>query len=179
MIRGSITRRYAKALLELAIQENKVDRFGEHLKSFADLLAGNDQLFNSLKNPAHAPEERKAVLVKILDMMDLEPMVINFVLLVNDRRRIEHLPGMAFSYGELADKLAGRLRARVTTAADLKPEQQNRIKSSLTERMGKDVVVTLERNPDIIGGVVAQVGNLKFDYSLRNQLRRIRRELVG
>lgn len=179
MIRGSISRRYARALLELAIQENKVEEFGEQLQQFADTLVKNEQLFNTLNNPAHAPEERKAVLVKIVEMMTLDRLVRNFVLLVNDRRRIEHLPNMAISYRELADNLAGRLRALITTATGLKADQQDKIKDTLTRKMGKNVVVKLEQNPGIIGGVVAQVGNLKFDYSLRNQLRRMRQELVG
>ena len=179
MTRGSIARRYAKALLGLAEEQKKVEKLGAELQAFADVLAGSPQLFETLRNPAYPPDQRKAVLTQVVDKMGLDPLMKNFILLVNDRKRIEHLPGMAFSYSELADELAGRLRAQVTTATDLKKEQQQVIREALSAKVGKTVMVTHRKDPDIIGGVIAQVGNLKFDYSLRNQLRRVRQELVG
>lgn len=179
MIRGSIARRYARALLELAKEAGKVEELGEQLRSFADVLTGSPQLFNALLSPAHPPNQRKAVLVKVIEKMKFDPLMRNFILLINDRRRVEHLPGIAVSYRELADDLAGRLRAVVTTATELKAGQQQVIKDTLSARMGKMVLVTHLADPGIIGGVVAQVGNLKFDYSLRSQLRKVRQGLVG
>ena len=179
MTRGSIARRYAKAILALAEEANKVEQFGDELQVFAGVLAHNPQLFEALRNPAYPPEQRKAVLTSVIERMGLDPLIRNFILLVSDRRRIEHLPGMATSYGELADSLSGRVRALVTTADDLKPDQQQVIRDTLSDKIGKKVLLTMERNPEIIGGVIARVGNLMFDYSLRSQLRKVRQELVG
>ena len=179
MTRGSIARRYARALLALAVEEKKIEEMGEQLRSFASVLTGNPQLFNTLLNPAYPHSQRKAVLLKVIEKMNLETLMKNFILLVNDRRRIESMPEMAIAFGEMADELAGRLRAVVTTATDLKAEQQQVIRDTLSQRMGKSVLVTHRKDPGIIGGVVAQVGNLKFDYSLRNQLRKVRQDLVG
>lgn len=179
MRRGSIPRRYAKALLELGIENNKVKEYGEQLQQFADVLTKIEGLFNTLRNPAYPPENRKAVLVKVLDAMALDTIVRNFILLVHDRRRIEHLPDMAVAYTELSDKMAGRLRATVVSAADLSEEHQRKISDTLSKKTGKSILLTLQKDPSLIGGVVAIVGNMKFDYSLKGQLKRIERELVG
>lgn len=179
MTQGSIARRYARALLELAKEAGKVEELGEQLRGFASVLADNPQLFNTLLNPAYPPGQRKAVLVRVIEKMNLDTLMRNFILLVNDRRRIEHVPNIAISYWELADDLAGRIRAVVTTATALKADQERVIRDTLSARIGKTVILTHEKDPGIIGGVIAQVGNLMFDYSLRSQLRRVRKELVG
>lgn len=179
MRRGSIPRRYAKALLELGIENKKVKEYGEQLQQFADVLTTTPQLFNVLRNPAYPPEKRKAVLTNVLDTMALDTIVKNFILLVHDRRRIEHLPDMATTYMDLSDKMEGKVRATVVSAIDLTAEQQKKISDTLAKKTGKDVLLTLQKDPSIIGGVIAIVSNLRFDYSLKGQLKKIERELVG
>lgn len=179
MTKGSIARRYAKALLALAREVDKIEQLGEQLASFTKVLEDSPELFDSIRNPAYPFEEKKAVILDILQKMSLDKLVQNFVLLVNDRRRIEHLPDMAMAYQELADELAERVRAVITTATELPKNQEDTIRAALSDKIGKTVMLSVKKDPDIIAGIIAQVGNLKLDYSLRNQLARVRSELAS
>ena len=68
------------------------------------------------------------------------------------------------------EQAAGRVHARVQTARELSAEQVERLKSALARRLGADVELEVELNPDLIGGVVVRVGDLLLDGSLRTQL---------
>jgi len=179
VIKGSIARRYAKALIQLAQEEDKIGLFGEELGSMARLLEEVPELFNSLRNPAVPKEKRREIMEAVLDQAQPHPYMRNFMLLVLDRRRIEHLPGMASSYLDYADELEGKVRARVTSAMPLDSEKVENIKATLQDRIGKTVVLETGANPGLIAGLVAQVGNYLFDYSLYNQLQKVRKELIA
>lgn len=177
MTRGSIARRYAKALLGIAQELGKVEEFGEQLKSFARVLTENGELFETLRNPAYPTDERKSVVVKVIEAMKLDQMVRNFILLVTDRRRIEYIPAMASSYRDISDNMAGRIRATITTATDLKEDKASRIAATLSKKLGKQIILTGKKDPQLIAGVVAEVGNLRFDTSLRNALKNMECDL--
>jgi len=178
VIQGSLARRYARAIIQLAQEEGKVDLFGEELGAMARLFDEAPELFDSLRNPAVPKEKRKEIMKVILDHAKPHPLVRNFMLLVLDRRRIEFLPDMATAYIDLADELAGKVRAKVTSAMPLDSGKVESIKNTLQERIGKTVILETADNSDLIAGLVAQVGNYLFDFSLRSQLQKVRKELM-
>lgn len=179
MIKGSLSKRYAKALIELAAEENIVDRIGEELNALANLLEEAPDVFQALRDPAVARERRRKIVETIIEHSQPHPLIRKFLLLVFDRRRIEYLPAMALSYRDLADERAGKIRAKLTSAMELDPSRVEQIKEALQEQAGKIVVLETGKDSDLIAGVVARVGNLRLDYSLRNQLRRVEKELIG
>jgi len=178
VIKGSLSKRYAKALIELAAEENVVDRIGGELNALAQLLQDAPDVFQALRDPAVPKEKRRKIIETVIEHAEPHPLIRKFLLLVFDRRRIEYLPAMALSYRDLADEMAGKIRAKITTAMDLDESQVERIKGALQEQSGKTVILETEKEPGLIAGLVAQVGNLRLDYSLRNQLRRVQKELV-
>ena len=179
MIQGSIAKRYAKALIELAQEEGLIEEFGEELGSIATVLEEVPELFNSLRNPAVPKEKRREIMEAVVDQAKPHRMVRNFLLLVLDRGRIECLPGMALTYRELADEIEGKIRAKVVSARGLDPSQMNGIRDVLQDKTGKTVVLETGMEPGLIAGLVAQVGNYLFDFSIKNQLQRVQKELTA
>ena len=179
MTKGSIPRRYAKALILLAQEENLVDRMGEEIEAFARLLQEAPEFFESLRNPSVPKDKRKQILEAVLSQAQPHPLMRKFLLLVLERRRFEFLPDIAAAYRGLADELEGKVRAKVISARKLDQVQIENIKRALQEKMKKTVVLETQDDPSLIAGMVAQVGNDVFDFSLRNQLQRIQKSLMS
>ena len=176
---GSVARRYARALFGIGVDAGKFEALGDELGELAELWAGSDELRQALENPVFKPDEKRAVLRTILPKVAPTPEVQRFVLLLLDRRRIMLLPAIARAYRDLTDVHVGRVRAAVISAEELSPATLDRVRRSLEQRTGKKVLITSTVDPDLIGGVVARVGDLVLDGSVRTQLEDLRARLVN
>ena len=176
---GSVARRYARALFGIGVDAGKFEALGDELSELASLWNQSDELRQALENPVFRPEEKRAVLKTILPKIAPTPEVQRFVLLLLDRRRIVLLPAIARAYRDLTDAQLGRVRAEVTTAQELAPATLDRVRRSLEQRTGKRVLINSTVDPDLIGGVVARVGDLVLDGSIRTQLADLRARLLN
>jgi F-type H+-transporting ATPase subunit delta len=96
---------------------------------------------------------------------------------LGDRNRLASLGDVVGAFGELADQELGRLRAKVTSAVPLDDASVAAIAERLSTTTKKQVIVERAVDPAILGGVVAQVGSLVYDGSLRTQLEDLRTAL--
>jgi F-type H+-transporting ATPase subunit delta len=99
--------------------------------------------------------------------------------LLLERGRIRALPAIARAYRELGDQHAGRVRATVTSAQPLAAADLERVRQSLEQRTHKKVMVESQVDPSLIGGLVARVGDLVLDGSVRTQLASLREKLLN
>jgi len=178
MARGAATRRYAKALFALAQEEGRVDGVRQELERMQGLLEEHVELHDVLFQPLHPSEQRRAVLMGVAERLASSPLLRHFYEFLIDRRRLVDLDAIAREYDRLADAEAGVTQARVRSAAPLREEQLARLRAALSTHVGRDVSLEVEVDPELIGGVVAQVGDLVFDGSLRTQLAQLRASLV-
>ena len=177
MLSGSIARRYAKALLAIGIEKSQFDAFGPELVAFAELL-GNSELRDTLHNPSHPLSRRKAILVAILEKLSFSEPVRNLLLLLLDRNRTEFIPSIARECRALCDEHAGRVRAKVVSAQPLDSAALTRLVSALESKTGKKVLLEQSADPELIAGMVTQVGSLIYDGSLRTRLQQLREALL-
>ena len=183
MISATLARRYARALLQLAETPTQRETFARDLASFARTATtsaeGDASLLFVLDFNIHPLNERRAVLDTVLSRMNLDATVVRFLKLVFERGRIGGIPHMSTAYAEMADALAGRQKATITSALPLAPDSVAKLKASLEQVTGKTIVVEPKVDPSLLGGVVAQVGTYVFDGSLKSQLERMRTTLRG
>ena len=178
MADGSLARRYARALLELGQSHSCIDQLGADLDSFAAVLDDNDgQLRSVLNNPGLTTTERKNVVNAILGLLTLHQLSRNFIRLLVDKSRLEVFDAIQRSYTEMADELAGRIRATVTTATPADAATADQIRSVLESTTGKTVLVDFQVDPDLIGGIVARVGDTVYDASIRARLQNLQETL--
>lgn len=174
MTEGSVSRRYAKALLQIAQEVNSVDRYGNDLEKFWDVARlENGLLANALANPVFTKPERKLVLERVLPGMNLDNTVCNFLRLLLDKNRMDGMEGIVREYRAFADIEANRVRATVTTSAPLDAAAREQVLRALEISTGKSVVLDARVDPTLLGGMVAQVGSRVFDASLRSRLERL------
>jgi F-type H+-transporting ATPase subunit delta len=178
MADGSLARRYARALLSLGVDQGCIDQLGADLDTFAGVLDQDDgQLRGILNNPGLTTTERKNVVVEVLKLLSLHQLSQNFINLLVDKSRLGVFDGIRRAYTDMADELAGRVRATVTTAAPAGLSTADQIRKVLESSTGKTVLIDFQVDPDLIGGIVAQVGDTVYDASIRARLQNLRENL--
>jgi F-type H+-transporting ATPase subunit delta len=177
VIDASVARRYARALLSLGLEEGRHEQLGEELQSVLRLLAQNKEAGWILQNPGYSSEQRHSALGAMTAALKTSPVLQNFLKLLVDRQRIGDLPAIGRAYGALLDEKVGRVRASVTSAQPLSPEEVNRLRESLAKMTGRTIVLEAKTDPQLVGGLVTQVGATQYDGSLKTQLERLRDEL--
>jgi F-type H+-transporting ATPase subunit delta len=167
---GSIARRYARALFEIGVDKGTFEALGQELETLATLYRESLELRHTLENPVFKISQKRAILEKLLPRVAPSRVVQTFALLLVERRRIAALPNIARAYQELTDAQLGRVRATVSSAKPLDVLTVAEIQRALERRTGKKVLMKTEVDPTLIGGVVARVGSLVLDGSLRTRL---------
>lgn len=179
MIAGSVARRYAKALLHIGIDDGNYERIGREVRTLASAIKRSEELAQTLANPVFPRTDREKVLRALLDRIGATQTVVNFTRLLLDRERLSILPDISRELDAMIDARARRVAARVKSAVPLDEQQRNRLVKTLESLSGKKVDMVVEHDPALLGGVVAQVGDVVYDGSLRTQLERIRQDLIA
>jgi len=177
-MRSAAARRYARALFGLAREAGEVEEIDRQLRTLESLLAENAELHRALLTPLHRARERQGVLRAVSERLGMSPLLRNFLAYLIDQRRLVDHETVCEEYRRLAEEAAGRLRARVTAARALQPDEETRLREVLSRRTGRQVELDVEVEPELIGGMVAKVGDLVFDGSLRAQLGQLRASLT-
>ncbi|NLY42038.1 MAG: F0F1 ATP synthase subunit delta [Desulfovibrionales bacterium] len=167
-----VARRYAKALFTVAQTQDKgaVAQYGGDLARLAGVLGEAPELTKIFRNPIFTVEEKRGVIVKVLDKVAPCAMVRNFCLLLADKNRLAFLPEINASYGILLDSAQGVLRGKLVTAVRLSDVIQKNVVDKLQKESGKKVVLDYDVDQDIIGGLMLKIGDKILDASIRAQL---------
>jgi len=177
MVTGSLSRRYAKAIFEIGSQQGDLPKLGQDLRSLAKAMNESKELATALSNPAIRRSDRKKVIDGLLQAISVQTASRNLVYILLEGERMGSLPGISRALDEMIEAKAGRVTAEVISAKPLDPSQLSQINAALEKLSGKMVSVTTRQDPELLGGVVAKVGDTVYDGSLRTQLRTLRDEL--
>jgi len=173
MLNKKIARRYAKALLELGKEKGQTEEFRKELQAFAGLLKKSPMLEGCLASPLYSAENLKKIIVEITNKAATSKTIQDFLCLLIDKRRIQYFSAIEEAYDDFTNELLGYVKARITSATALPDEAYNTLKQSLETVTDKKIILSVTVEPDIIGGVIAEVGDTVFDGSIRNQLHKI------
>ena len=171
--------RYAKALLDVAIAEADPQQIDEQLASVAALFTGHADLWRTVTNPAVPSPTKRAIVDDLLPQLGLATVLGKTLQLLASRDRLALLPDLAEGYRSRLMDHQKVVRARVTSAVPLAADKTQQLQKELETLTGRSVVMTAATNPDIIGGVVTQIGSTVYDGSIRRQLEMVRERLTG
>jgi F-type H+-transporting ATPase subunit delta len=177
VIAASVSRRYARALFSLALEEGGHERIGEELESVAQTVHASGEARALVEGPRYTPAQRHALVDVLVEKLSLSPLLASFLRLLVDRHRLAEIGAVARSYGEMLDEKIGRVRATVTSAKPMSDEDLRRVREVLSGATRRTIVLDSRSDPKIVGGLVTQVGPKVWDGSIRTQLERMRREL--
>lgn len=178
MARTTAARRYAKALFSLAREDGRVAEVREEVERLGRVIEESPELRAVLLQPLHPVAERRAVLAAVAERLGASPLLQHFLSFLVDQRRLVDWEAIEAEFARLADAAAGLTKARVRSATPLSDAQRARLQRALEAKTGGRIELEIEIDPALVGGAVAQVGDMVYDGSLRTQLRQLRASLA-
>jgi F-type H+-transporting ATPase subunit delta len=173
----AVARRYARALLLIGKEDGRTDSYRKELSGFADLMANENTLNQAITNPLYETSVRRNVLQAVIDKLDISKIMKSFLLLLFDKGRIGYIDSINEFYQKLADELRGIARASLVSATALSDDTVEKIRTALSKKTHKDIVLEVEQDPELIGGIVTKIGDLIWDGSIKTQLSNMRETL--
>jgi F-type H+-transporting ATPase subunit delta len=177
MIEDSLSRRYSKALFELARESGQEESIARQLEQFSS-TSTESRLGAVLSNPGIALDSRKKILLEVAKSLQLSSLTEHFLSLLLDRDRLTFIPSIIASYRHLLNQVNGRVDAKVTAAEPLGALVIERLRDSLRRLSGKDVILQEEANPELIGGLVVEFQGKIYDGSVRTQLETMKQRIA-
>ena len=171
-------RRYAKALYDVAREASATEAIGKELEQVAATLAADAAAHDVLTRPWIKPADRRGVAMAIAQKLGAGKLVQDFLGLVAERGRADHLIEIVGAYRGLVDAELGRARAQVRTAVALTDGEKRELSGKLERALGKRIILEEQVDATLLGGFIAQVGSLILDGSLDGQLARLRQRLA-
>ena len=170
-------RRYAKALLELALESNQAPKIQKDLSEVAEAWDSSEELRSIFENPAIDAEMKSKVIEGLAQRMMLSPMTKNTLLLMSGNRRITEIAAMSHAFSAFAEAASQTLQAEVSTPAPMPEAFYTRLKGELEKATGQKVNIVKKQDASLIAGVVTRVGDKVYDGSVRNRLQQLRETL--
>lgn len=168
-------KRYAQAVLQLAKEQGTLDVWQRDLDRIAAIVR-EPGVSQYLRSPAVETARKREILESELD--GAQPEAINLVRMLLERDRIDIVPRMVETFTEARMAEQGIVIANVTTAEELSVDGRLSVQARLEQMLGKNVEMRMHTDPEIIGGIIARVGDRLIDGSVINQLRRLRARLA-
>jgi F-type H+-transporting ATPase subunit delta len=169
--------RYAKAILDLAIEKKEASAVNEEMKSVLTTVHKNKELQNFLKSPVIKTEQKRGALRQIFSESGGITMGA-FDLIVNNQRA-EILSDIATKYILLFEDMNKREVATVTTAVEITPELEAKVLARAKELAGTEVTLEKKIDPSIVGGFILRVGDKEINASVQNTLGELKREFAS
>ncbi len=170
--------RYARALLDIAIKEADPARVGEELASFATLVDEHAVLREALKNPGIPAVAKGRVIEELSTKLSLSSPLAKLLLMLAERDRLSLLPDLNEVYQERLREHQQILEAEVTTAAPLEEASAGALRKRLQDVTGRQITMTTNVDPTLIGGLVARIGGTVYDGSVSSRLAKMRERLL-
>jgi F-type H+-transporting ATPase subunit delta len=178
-----LARVYAEALLAAVLKETGADSraedLGADLTAFVRALAAQPDVVAFLNSPAVGKKTKAAALAQALSG-NVPELLRGFLGVLLHNNRFYLLPSAAAAYQHLLDTRAGRVWVKVTAAVPLSDVQKAALTANLKALLGnQEPVLYVRVDPDLLGGLVVQVGDSVVDTSVRSRLQAIRSLLLA
>ena len=167
---------YSRSLFEVAQEHGMLDRVHEELGEFADALAENRELQMFFFSPYFSSQEKKDAIGKLVE--DADESFVRFLELLAERHRMPAIFRIRRAFDEMWAEENKLLPVSVTSAVDLDAELVEDIGKRIEEQTGRHIELSSRVNPDVLGRIVLQVGNMVLDASVRNRLEQLRKTVA-
>lgn len=170
VITGEAPKRYAQALLELAVEAKSLKSVEKDVKTLKGLFSKSEDLTDMATSPVITLENKVAALTAIAKKAKLSALTTQFIGTVTKNRRANEIPAMLSSFEDMVARRKGTQVAKVTSAQKLTAAQLTSLKTNLKKNLGRPVDVETSVDPDLLGGFIVRIGSRLYDSSLKTKL---------
>ncbi|NDV99160.1 F0F1 ATP synthase subunit delta [Salipiger sp. CCB-MM3] len=169
-ISSGIAARYAKAVFEIAKEEQGLDKLENGIDDLSAALEESADLNDLITSPVYTREAQGKAITEIAKKMGLAPVLTNTLGLMASKRRLFALPQLIATLRAMIAEEKGEVTAEVTSAIELTPAQASELAATLKSQIGSDVKIKSTVDESLIGGLVVKVGSKMVDTSIRSKL---------
>lgn len=169
--------RYAKAVLDLAIEKKADAALEKDMRLVVTTIQENSELKDVLGSPVIAGEVKKSILTGVFK--GIHELAKGLIELLVDKKRIALLSEVAAQYIRLHEEHKGERVAYVTTAIPLSKSLQDSLLKQVEKITGDKVTLENQVDESVLGGFVLRVGDLQYNASIANKLEKLKREFTN
>ena len=173
-----VARIYAEALLGAADKRQQTQEVLEQLEDLVHNVLARDAAFAHFLASAVIGRDHKREVLRRAFEGKVNEVLFHFLLVLNDHNRLNILRETVVLMRELYERRSGRMHVEVTAATPLPDDQQERLRQELREKFGREPILSLRVDADLLAGLVVRVDDWVYDGSVRARLERIRNQLI-
>ena len=172
-----VAKRYARALHNLVGNQN-IEKTCEQLQAIAGLF-DTPSIAKILRSPVVSPQLKIDVLKEACRQVNADEQTTAFTKSIVAACRVASIPSIAFAFQEIADEQQNIVRTKLSSAVALDEGTVKEITAILQKKLGKRINAVTEVDPDIMGGLVVEIGHNKIDLSLKSKLEHLAQSVLS
>ena len=174
----SSAKSYSQALYELAFEEKNLNDVEKNAISLLKLISQSEDFNLLIKDPTNKQEDQLNVMNIIFEKFNLNNLLKKFLNFLVMKRRFFYVEKILKDFVMICSKNRGEISAKLIVAKQLNENEINKIKNDLSQNFGSDVKLNYNYDPDLIGGLIMQVGSVMIDTSIKNKLQQIENKMI-
>src|SRR6516164_2778069 len=175
----AVANRYARALADVLGPQGDYRRILSELEDLPATYRHNGELCNVFESPAVLLADRTKVLAAILERMGTAAVTLNFLRVLVANYRMSLIDQVAQAFRKIAYEHLGVTEVRIESAATLSDAERETLRGRFAEITARQVELEFHLNPELLGGVLAQIQSTVYDGSVQGNLQRIRQRLMS
>jgi F-type H+-transporting ATPase subunit delta len=176
--KDDVVRGYAEAMFSIAEAEGELEPVEEQVYAFAKMVEKRAEVREALIDPELPNENKRNLIGEVLGER-ANPVAVNLLGMLVEQGRARDIGRIAESLAEVAAERRQQVVGEVRSAVPLTDAQRRRLAEALSSATGRTVEVKVIVDPDLVGGVVARVGDVIFDGSIRSRLDEAKQQLTA
>jgi F-type H+-transporting ATPase subunit delta len=178
MISSAIFARYGRALADVALANGEEAPVQRDLDTYREIFRLVPELLDTMDSPAVQRDAKARVISGLIERYPVLPTVANFLRVLLDNHRIRYFAEICDSYLRTVRERKGIVSARVTSAVPVADKELAILRARLATITGNEVTLSVDTDPNLLAGVIVQIGSTVYDGSIRAQLEEMRKRLV-
>jgi len=175
---NSTSNSYALALFELAKENSELDAAEIGMISIKKLLVESFDFKEMILSPVVNKNDKKNVILTIAKINNFSDILKNFLGLVAQKNRLFFLNKIINSFLNLLSVNRGELKAKIISSKKLSADEQKKIQIDLSEELKSKLKIDYKYDPDLIGGLIIQVGSIMVDTSIKNKHKKLEKRML-
>ena len=175
---NSTSKSYAIALYELSKENSELDKVEDEMKKLNKLLNSSADFKEMILSPTVAKDDKKNVIFKIADQNNFSETFKKFLGFIAIKNRLFFLGKIIESFLNLVSNNKGELKAKLVSSKKLSTEEQKKIQSELSKDFKSPLNIDYKYDPDLIAGLIIQVGSVMVDTSIKTKLKKLEKNMI-
>ena len=175
---NSTSRSYALALYELAKENSELDKVEDGMNGMKALLSDSSDFKEMILNPTVTKEEKNKVIIKIVEQYGFCQTLKKFLCFLTTKNRLFFLNQIIDSFLDLVSSGKGELKAKLLSSKKLSKTELEKIRNELSKDFQSPIKIDYKHDPDLIVGLVIQVGSVMIDTSIKTKLRKLQKSMI-